>query len=409
MMHGALTLSLAMGAVGVRTRVRGKETHATIEGVPVLNDRAGVDDYIVSFEDGVTSDTIAKFCGGECPTFGHPDEGGVAWASVRGRAALENMLKRRGEDEVAFVEPDEVISLPDDENDGEESEPGIQNVPWGISRVNAHNAPSAGRGAHIYIQDTGIRVSHRDFGGRASTSIDLTGGSLRECRGNPSCAADRNGHGTHCAGSAGGRVYGVAKSSLVYSVKVLDDSGSGRGSWWTSSVDWVVRSGRRPRILSMSLGSYGTSSVTRNILRNAMRAGVVIVVAAGNSDWDACEFSPAFSPDVITVGSTDARNRRSGFSNFGSCVDIMAPGSSILSAGHESNSAERRMSGTSMSCPHVAGGAALILGRNPGLSFSRVRSGLESSDNAEVGTISDLKGSRNRFLWVGRRRVPGRR
>jgi len=409
MMHGALALSLAMGAAGARAAVRGGETHPEIEGVPVLSNRAGVDDFIVTFEEGASEDSIAKFCNGECPTFGHPEEGGLAWASVRGKAALENLLKRRGEVDVAYVEPDEVVSLPDDEFDGEESEAGIQNTPWGVRRVNAHRGPSTGRGAHIYIQDTGMRVSHNDFNGRATTAIDMTGGSLRECRGDPNCAADRQGHGTHCGGTAGGRVYGVAREARLYSVKSLGDSGSGQGSWQLGAIDWVAQRGRRPVVLSMSLGGRGTSNAYRNTLRNAMRAGVTIVVAAGNENTDACGFSPAFSPDVVTVGSTDSRNQRSGFSNFGSCVDIMAPGSGVASLGHRGNNAVATMSGTSMACPHVAGGAALILGRNPSTSVARVRSGLESASNAEVGTISGLRGSADRFLWVGRRRVPGRR
>jgi len=410
--HCALALSFAAGAMAARvvTRSGEPEREATIEGVPVLNNRADIDDFIVTFEEGCTEDSIAKFCDGQCPLFGHPDTGGVAWASVRGRVALGNLLKRRGDVKVQSVEPDEEDKAPDDELEGVvDDEVGIQNTPWGIRRVNAHQPPSAGRGAHIYVQDTGIRVSHRDFGGRASTSLDMTNGPLRECRGNPRCAGDVQGHGTHCAGTAGGRVYGVARSALIYSVKSLGDQGPGQASWQFASVDWVTRSGRRPTVLSMSLGGRGTSSTYASLFSAASRAGVVVVVASGNDNQNACGFQPAFSPAVITVGSTDSRNRRSGFSNWGNCVNIMAPGSGVVSAGVRSDTQANTMSGTSMACPHVSGGAALILGRNPRQSVAAVRSQLVGPSFAEVGTINDLRGSADRFLWVGRRRVPSRR
>jgi len=403
--HLVLTFSFAMGGTGARVSTGTVKEPQTIDGVPVMNNIADMDDFIVQFDEGTTEEAITKFCDGQCGPFGHPDHGGVAWASVRGREHLELLLKRRGGVKVQSVEADQ-LDYPFENED----EPSVQNTPWGITAVNAHQAPSDGRGAHIYVQDTGIRVSHRDFGRRAETSIDLTSGSLQECRRDPTdrCGQDRHGHGTHCAGSAAGTVYGVAKQARLYSVKTLSDQGPGARSWQYAAIDWVGQNGRRPAVLSMSLGGNGVSEQYRTVLRAATQAGVVVVVAAGNSNADACGFSPAFSPDVITVGSTTSTNTRSGFSNFGSCVDIMAPGSRIVSAGVSSNTAERTLSGTSMACPHVSGGAALILGRNPGTSVSSVRSGLHGRSDAVTGLIRDLRGSADRFLWVGRRRVPRR-
>jgi len=397
--HCALAFSMATGARAARVVTQRGEpgVEATIEGVPVLNNRAGLDDFIVMFEEGCTDDSIAKFCDGQCPLFGHPDTGGVAWASVRGKVALENLLKRRGDVKVQSVEPDEYDEIPDDELEGVvDDEVGAQNTPWGIRRVG--RASSGGRGAHIYVHDTGIRVAHRDFGGRATTSIDLTSGTLRECRGNPNCAADRHGHGTHCAGTAGGRVYGVATLASLYSVKVLNDQNNGGPGWNLAAIDWVQRRARRPAVMSMSLGGRGPAGPNARVISAATRSGIVVVTASGNSNNDACAYTPGNVDAAINVGSTDPRNRRSGFSNFGRCVNMMAPGSDVSSAGAASNTQARTMSGTSMACPHVSGAAAVIMGRAPSTSASAVRSRLMNA--AEVGTIGDLRGSANRFLRV---------
>jgi len=399
--HCALAFSMAIGARAARTVTKGGEpVEATIEGVAILNNRVGLDDFIVTFEEGCTDDSIAKFCDGQCPLFGHPGSGGVAWASVRGKATLENLLKRRGDVKVQSVEPDEEMKSPDDELEGAvDDDFGVQNTPWGIRRVGGNRPNAGGRGAHIYVHDTGIRVSHGDFGGRAATSIDTTGGTLRQCRGNPNCAADRNGHGTHCAGTAGGRVYGVASSALLYAVKVLNDQGTMQSSWNFGAIDWVGQNGRRPAVMSMSLGGRGAAGGTyEQVLAAATRAGVVIVTASGNSNANGCGFAPGNSPSTINVGSTDQRDRRSGFSNWGNCVDIMAPGTAVASAGHTSNSAVTTMGGTSMACPHVSGGAALIMGRNPSSTPTAVWNSLSRS--AQTNAISDLRGSGNRFFQV---------
>ena len=184
------------------------------------------------------------------------------------------------------------------------------------------------------------------------------------------------------------------------SVKVLSDQGSGSWSWSYYALDWMAKSSTRPAIASMSLGGSGTQQAMRDAVDAAVNSGVVVVVAGGNSNSDACRFSPAFVPSAITVGSTTSRDRRSSFSNYGSCTDIWAPGSDVVSASHRSDTGSTSLSGTSMACPHVSGGAALVLDANPSFAASKVISELLSG--AVVGAISDLKsGDTNALLYVG--------
>merc|ERR1719429_125808 len=270
---------------------------------------------------------------------------------------------------------------------------------WGLRRIGADRRTSTGRGVSVYVLDTGVRTSHRDFGGRARSGADATTGRFRECNGATNCAVDRQGHGTHCAGTVGGTNYGVAPGATIVAAKVLGDQGSGSTSGITAAIDWVARKSG-PRVASLSLGGPGVSRAYRTAIDSATRAGVTVVVAGGNSNSDACRFSPAYVPSAITVGSTDSRDRRSSFSNYGRCTNIWAPGSSILSAGHRGDTATATLSGTSMACPHVAGGAALVLERNPGLTSTGVLSALRAA--AIKNKITGLRsGDTNELLYVG--------
>merc|ERR1712242_552942 len=248
--------------------------------------------------------------------------------------------------------------------------------------------------------DTGVRTTHNDFGGRAAAGADVSSGSLVPCNGNANCASDRQGHGTHCAGTAGGTRYGVAPGAQVRSVKVLSDQGSGSWSWSYEALDWLATSSVRPAIASMSLGGSGVIAAMGDSVDAAVAAGVTVVVAAGNSNSDACNFSPAYVPSAVTVGSTDSTDKPSSFSNYGTCVDIWAPGSSVLSAAHTSDTGTATFSGTSMACPHVSGAAALVLGDDNSKNPAKVLQDL--LDDAAIGEISGLRaGDTNAFLYVG--------
>jgi len=186
---------------------------------------------------------------------------------------------------------------------------------WGLNRINADQRGRTGSGATVFVLDTGVRSSHEEFSGRSSSALDLTSGSPVVCNSNLNCANDRQGHGTHCAGTAAGVTYGVAPTAKVEAVKVLDDSGSGYWSWSYYALDWLATSTVRPAVASMSLGGSGTQQAMKDAVDGAVNAGVVVVVAGGNSNADACNFSPAFVPSAITVGSTTSNDARSSFSN----------------------------------------------------------------------------------------------
>jgi len=276
---------------------------------------------------------------------------------------------------------------------------------WGLNRIGADNRGRTGSGTTIYVQDTGVRVSHQEFQGRAASALDVTSGSAVECNGDVNCAADRQSHGTHCAGTTAGITYGVASDAQVRAVKTLSDQGSGARSWQYTAIDWVTVNGARPAVISMSLGGSGADPGYTTVIDAAVNNGVVVVVAAGNSNSDACNFSPAFADNAITVGSTTSTDARSSFSNYGRCVNIWAPGSSVLSAGITSDSSSSTKSGTSMACPHVSGAAAIVLSGNPTMKSSAVLA--EMLDTAYLNVISDLKtGDTNALLCVAEGGAP---
>merc|ERR550539_1160180 len=277
---------------------------------------------------------------------------------------------------------------------------------WGLGRVGASGRNgNLGAGVSIYILDTGVRTTHNDFGDRAAPALDYSGSRPITCNGDLECAKDRQGHGTHCAGTAAGTSFGVAPQANVYGVKVLGDNGSGSMASIIGSVDWLATTDTRPAVGSMSLGGqcpFGwcfLMSSMKTAVESAVASGVTVVVAGGNSNSDACGFVPAFVPSAITVGSTDSEDARSYFSNYGTCTNIWAPGSSITSATHEDDTGSKTFSGTSMACPRVAGGAALILEKNPGFSASKVLERLQA--NAATNYITDLKrGDTNKMLYI---------
>jgi len=267
-------------------------------------------------------------------------------------------------------------------------------TPWGLSRITLgkgklpgelpadrtypHSA-TAGKGVSAYIIDTGIRITHQEFGGRAIYGADFTG--------NKNGAADGNGHGTHVAGTIGGKTYGVAKAVTLVAVKVLSDDGSGSNAGVISGIQWAQKNATGKRaVANLSLGG-GISTAVDDAIMNLNKSGVSVVVAAGNEAADACNSSPARSGYAITVAAADKSDIGASFTNRGKCVNVIAPGVAILSAWYSSDKDENTISGTSMASPHVAGIVAYVLG-NSATALSPIQVTKEVLDNlAFVSTI----------------------
>ncbi|MFM7047437.1 MAG: S8 family peptidase [Actinomycetota bacterium] len=285
------------------------------------------------------------------------------------------------------------------EADGEVTTQGTQSgATWGLDRIDQRDLPLSGTytdnfsgsGVDAYIIDTGILSGHTEFSGRmaAGYTAIADGGGTEDC----------DGHGTHVAGTVGGTTYGVAKSVTLIPVRVLNCSGSGTWSGVIGGMDWVVSNHtNRPAVANMSLGG-GASSAVDAAVQRMISDGVVVAVAAGNSNRDACNFSPARAANALTVGATTSTDARASYSNFGKCLDIFAPGSSITSAWHTSNMATITISGTSMASPHVAGVAALILQETPTASVSTVISTITSRATLNKVTSAG-RSSPNRLLY----------
>ena len=266
---------------------------------------------------------------------------------------------------------------------------------WGLDRVDQRNRPLSGTysytttasGVYVYVIDTGIYTGHSDFGGRASNVYDAFGGSGQDC----------HGHGTHVAGTIGGANYGIARGVRLRGVRVLNCSGSGSTSGIIAALDWVRVNRVNPAVANMSLGG-GFSSSLNTAVTNLHNSGVFVAVAAGNSSANACNSSPSSATAVYTTAASTSTDARASYSNYGSCVDGYAPGSSIRSAWIGGTTATRSISGTSMASPHVAGVAALYKGTFGNASSSSIVSWINA--NATTGVISgNVSGTPNRLLF----------
>jgi aqualysin 1 len=311
--------------------------------------------------------------------------------ALRGFAAFmsdEDAVAMSLDPQVAYVEEDSVVTA----FTTQASPPA-----WGLDRIaqrglplnNSYGYTTTGSGVNVYVIDTGIRLAHTQFGGRARSGFT----AIIDGRG----TADCNGHGTHVAGTIGASTYGVAKKVNLIAVRVLDCGGYGTVSGVVAGVDWVTTHRVRPAVANMSLGG-GASSSLDTAVRNSIAAGVTYAVAAGNSTISASSVSPARVGEAITVGSSTRTDARSSFSNVGSVVDIFAPGSSIRSTWYTSNTATNIISGTSMASPHVAGVAARYLQNHRTASPATVRTAIVNASSK--GMLTGIPtGTPNRLLF----------
>jgi aqualysin 1 len=355
------------------------------------SDRASAAGYIVVLKPGVDSPAVASL---HARRYG-VEVGPVYRYALRGYAAVvpsTRLAALRADENVAYLEPDGIVSVARPAT----GPPPPQVTPWGIAKVGAEGKSLAGP-VRVYVIDTGIDTRHADL--NVVGHVNFAGGQNRDC----------HGHGTHVAGTAAAidntiDVVGVAPGAPLVGVKVLGCGGSGTTSGVIAGVDWVTSdAGNRsePAVANMSLGG-GASNALDDAVRASAASGVFYAVAAGNSGANACNSSPAragagTNNGIATVAATDANDNEASWSNFGPCVDIWAPGVSILST--RLGGGTTTMSGTSMASPHVAGGAALYLGANPGRTPSQVESALTSA--AESTGTASKDGRAITRLWVG--------
>ncbi|WP_173077608.1 S8 family serine peptidase [Phytohabitans rumicis] len=356
------------------------------------------DSYIVVFKDRKISATAAR-AGATALTKTY---GGTVrrtfTKTVRGFAAkmTEAQAKKlAGDPDVAYVEQNRRVTKSDTQ----------ANPPsWGLDRLDQtwtpynklYTYPNTATNVHAYVIDTGVRISHTEFGGRASYGIDTVDGDA--------VADDCNGHGTHVAGTIGGTNVGVAKGVQLVAVRVLDCTGSGTLDGVIAGVDWVTANAVKPAVANMSLGG-GASTALDDAVQASIASGITYAVAAGNDADDACFYSPARVPAAITVGATDEFDFTTSFSNFGQCLDINAPGANITSAAISSDTARVAYSGTSMASPHVAGAAALLLSTNPAWLPAQVRTALVN-DGVLNGARGYVEDTTTKLLQVGTRTIP---
>ncbi len=339
--------------------------------------------YVVVLKgERAAGELAARYSGTVVHTFSHVFQG----FSVRMTARDARRLA--ADPAVSYVQQNQRVRVA-----GEQRNP----PSWGLDRVDQrrlplddlYRYPDTASNVTVYVVDTGVRVSHRDFGGRAVWGTNTVDSQNEDC----------HGHGTHVAGTVGGTQYGVAKGVRLISAKVFDCNGDGSSEQLARALDWVVANHvSGPAVANMSLGGPAPDRVIEDAVRRTIADGIVAVVAAGNDSGDACRYSPSRVREALTIASSDWTDQRSYFSNYGSCVDLFAPGESIASAYNGSDTDWGELSGTSMATPHVSGGAALLLAKNPTLTPAQVATALINDSTKSV--VSDPRGSPNRLLTI---------
>jgi subtilisin family serine protease len=323
-------------------------------------------DYIVKLKDGADARSVAAILG---VSPNHVYSQALNGFSVTLDAGQLHALRQNRS--VEFVEEDQFAQLTTTQS----------GATWGLDRIDqtsnsldgTYTYTTTASTVNAYVIDTGIYTAHSQFGGRATIAYDATGGNGQDC----------NGHGTHVSGTIGSATYGVAKGVKLYGVRVLGCDGSGSNSGVIAGIDWVRLNHKKPAVANMSLGG-GASSAVNTAVTNLSNAGVFVAVAAGNDNGNACNYSPASAPAVTTVGATTNTTARASYSNYGSCVDIYAPGTNITSTW--TSGSTNTISGTSMASPHVAGVAALYKATYGDASQSTIDAWMKS--NATSGAVS---------------------
>jgi subtilisin family serine protease len=384
---GATLLTLPAGATPPEGTVVGAGSEAAIKGsyIVLLKDGStGTGDGIKAESHG--KDLAKEYGGKVARTY----KSAVNGFNATGMSAKE-ARRLAADDKVAKVFQNQRINVT-----------GTQTNPpsWGLDRIDQKSKrlnkkytypAAAGSGVTAYVLDTGVRISHKDFGGRASYGYDAVD--------KDKTAQDGHGHGTHVAGTIAGTKYGVAKKAKIVAVRVLNNKGQGNSALAVAGIDWVTKNHKGPSVANMSLGTPNKDEAMESAVKRSISAGVSYAVSAGNESSDANNSSPARVPEALTVAASDRNDRQATFSNYGKRVDLYAPGVNIVSASNKSNTGTATMSGTSMASPHVAGAAAVYLSGHKKATPAQVASAL--TKGATAGAIANpTKGTPNKLLRV---------